>query len=487
MKVTSEINEILELGHKLSTERYFNKLFEHVLEGSMKFTCADAGALYIVDGLQLHCLNFVNKTLDANGVLYEPAEEVMDIKPRNITVYSAIHKQTASYEDIYLEKDFDILKYKEFDTLYGYRTKSFMTVPILEPGQHVIGVMQLINCTDEGQVVPFPEEYKKVAESLTSQMAIALTNMNQIQELDDLIHSFVASMTTAIDARTPYNANHTVNVANYCMELLDYMNALHTRGEFRKFFSDNDKAQLYMAAMLHDLGKMITPREILNKSSRLGNKYDNLFNRLEKIKLMAKIDCLEGRLDSAEWALIDMRLDNFLHDLPTLNIKDGLTPDELERINNMATYTYVGPDGKSIPYLNPDEVKSLSIARGTLTLEERDIVQQHVVFTDKMLDKIKFNEKYNRVQKIASCHHEYLDGSGYPGHLRAEDLDDLTRLLTIVDIYDSLTSNDRPYKGTVPVPKALGILQSMASEGKLDKELVDTVCRYVNEHYVAEE
>ena len=150
---------------------------------------------------------------------------------------------------------------------------------------------------------------------------------------------------------------------------------------------------------------------------------------------MLKIDMLEGRLDSAEWAMEDLRLSNFLAELPGMNIRDHLTDSELYA-------------------------------------EERLIVQDHVVYTDKMLNEIKFNEKYNRVQKIASNHHEYLDGSGYPNHLTADSLDILTRILSIADIFDSLTSNDRPYKGTIPLPRALEILDSMANEGKLDKEIV---------------
>jgi hypothetical protein len=187
---------------------------------------------------------------------------------------------------------------------------------------------------------------------------------------------------------------------------------------------------------------------------------------------MLKIDMLEGRLDSAEWAMEDLRLSNFLAELPGMNIRDHLTDSELYRINEMAKRTYTCQDGTVINYLDEDERKALNITKGTLTAEERLIVQDHVVYTDKMLNEIKFNEKYNRVQKIASNHHEYLDGSGYPNHLTADSLDILTRILSIADIFDSLTSNDRPYKGTIPLPRALEILDSMANEGKLDKEIV---------------
>ena len=94
-------------------------------------------------------------------------------------------------------------------------------------------------------------------------------------------------------------------------------------------------------------------------------------------------------------------------------------------------------------------------------------------------DEIKFSENYDKVREIAADHHEYLDGSGYPNHKKGEEIGLLTRILTIVDIYDSLTSTDRPYKGTVPMHKALEILMSMAKEGKLDMDLVRIISDYI--------
>ena len=480
LKMSEEISSILELGYALSTEQYYQKLFDIVLHGCMDFTSADSGILYLVDNMKLKCLTHVNKTLDSKHQSYNSPEEVIDIKAHNMVSYTAAHKKILRVDDIYQERQFDILRIKEFDVANGYKTQSLMVVPIFAPNNKVLGVMQLFNCTDDdNNIVAFPEEYEKIVSSLTSQMAITLMNMMQIQELDELLDSFVQSMTTAIDARTPYNANHTRHVADLCMEFIDYVNALHTRGEFRTFFGENDREQLKMAAELHDLGKMITPREVLNKATRLGDHYDSLHNKLEKIQLMMKIDMLEGVLDSTDWAMEDLRLSNFIAELPGLNQRDRLTDSELYRINEMAKKVYVMRDGTRIPYLDDDERRALNIVKGTLTAEERKIVEQHVVFTDTMLDKIKFNEKYNRVRRIASRHHEYLNGTGYPNQLEAKDLDSLTRILTIVDIYDSLTSNDRPYKGTVPVDKALDILMAMVNEGKLDKELVTLFSDYI--------
>ena len=501
IKLTEDINDILELGYELSVEPYYQKLFDLIMNGCMKFTGADAGAIYIVTDLggredgeeeaenverkhNLVSFRHINRTLDEQGIHYGPVEEEIDFRAYNMVAYTAAHREILRIEDLYVEKRFDVLKIKEFDAVFNYRTQSIMLIPIFEPDKKVLGVMQLFNCKDDdGNVIPFPEELEKVVSSLTSQMAVALTNLTQLQKMDDLLDSFVECMTTAIDARTPYNAHHTFNVANYCDEIVDYINALHTRGEYREFIGKNDRDQLHMAAMLHDLGKMVTPREVLNKATRLGSGFDKLKNKLEKILLLMKIDMLEGRMDNAEWAMADLRLSNFLAELPGINIRERLTDSEIYRINEMAKKEYHCLDGTVIPYLDEEEKKALNISKGTLTMEEREIVQQHVVYTNVMLKKIKFNDEYNRVRKIAASHHEYLDGSGYPNHLKADDLDTLTRILTIIDIYDSLTSNDRPYKGTVPVPRALEILESMAKEGKLDRDLV----RIVHDHMIKRE
>lgn len=482
LKITDEINDILDLGYSLSTERYYLKLFDLVLDGCMKFTNADGGNLYIEDRGKLRQLATVNHSLGINqrrgGELTDSV--VIDIHSHNLMSYAAAHKVNLNIEDIYQEKTFEILAIKEFDAVHNYRTQSVLTLPIFEPRKNVLGVIQLINCKDDGgNIIPFPDEYEKLTNSLIAQMAISLTNMMMIQELEELLLSFVESLTTAIGARTPYNANHTQHVANYCAEVVDYINALHTRGEYEHYIVRNDSEQLYLAAMLHDIGKMITPREVLNKATRLGDRFDSLMNKLEKISLMMKIDMLEKRMDSADWTMEDLRLSNFRESLPELNIKERLTDAELGRIREMSERVYVMEDGTEIPYLDEEEVKALSIVKGTLTPEERKIVEQHVVFTEKMLSKIKFNEKYDKVKQIASDHHEYLDGSGYPNHKKADELGLLTRILTIVDIFDSLTSTDRPYKGTVPIPKALDILSNMAKEGKLDEELVRIISDYM--------
>lgn len=483
LHINDEVKAILELSQALANEKYYYKLFDLTLDGCMKCTGADAGFFYGSNNGKLHVIIAKNKTLEAKGRFIDADDEdEIDMNPRNMVALAVAHRKIMRIDDVYEEKNFEILKLKEFDVQNDYRTKSVMIIPIIDSDNRIDGVLELRNCTnDAGEVIPFPEEYEILVRALTSQMATTMSNMMLIQELQDLLDSFVESMTTAIDERTPYNANHSRNVAQLCEEFSDFINEQYTKGNYRgSFINDNQMEQLRMAARLHDIGKMITPREVLNKSTRLGAMEQGLINKLEKIQLNMKIDMLEKRMDQGTWAMEDMKLANFISDLKELNTKSFLTDEDLYRINEMSKKVYIGRNLVKIPYLNAMEKEALNIQKGTLTAKERELVQEHVVYTDKMLAQIKFNKMYGNVRDIAAKHHEYIDGTGYPNSIKGDKLDTFARILTITDIYDSLTSEDRPYKAQMPISKALSILDEMVKEGKLDRELIRIFTEFIN-------
>ncbi|MCR4643577.1 MAG: HD domain-containing protein [Lachnospiraceae bacterium] len=482
MQMSEAEKGLLEIGYSMATESSFFLLFDTILDACMRYTNADGGTLYMVDDETdrlVHLLD-VNRTLDTeeHQSASQADMQIAENRDTNIFTYTYHKRKLLNIEDIYEVKGFEVRAIKEFDARNHYRTRSVLVSPINVTGKKILGVMMLYNSLDdEGNVIPFSKDCERTVVSLTSQMANTLTNMILIQEMDEQLGSFVQSLTTAIDAKTPYNANHTRHVERYCMQLVDYINAQHTKGLIDVYITDNDREQLSMAAMLHDIGKIITPREMLNKSTRLGQFYEATVNKLEKIRLMMKIDMLEGRMDKTEWTMEDLRVSNFLAELERLNISDTLSDTDIERIDDIGARSYHPQKGAPIPYLDEEEKKYLHIRKGTLTQEEREVVQQHVVYTDRILADIKFTDKYNKVRRIAASHHEYLDGSGYPQGLRGENLDLLTRILTVCDIFDSLTADDRPYKGPMDLTEALTILQKMAEEGKLDPQVVSYITK----------
>ena len=292
-------------------------------------------------------------------------------------------------------------------------------------------------------------------------------------EMQKMLFSMADSMAEAIEGRTPYNANHTKNVARRCIEMMDYINQMHKEKRTELEFTDKDKNQMYLAAMLHDIGKMDIPLEVMDKPTKLGHLEQPLRARLEKIILLLEKDALTGDISEGEAAEKIRQVKDFLERLNGYNCGRPLKDDEWQFLNEFGTQVYKFKNGEVIPYLTDEEMEDLHIKAGTLSEREREIMQSHVVYTDKVLNHIYFGSDYPDVRRIAANHHELLNHKGYPNGIGEEQLDVMTRILTIMDIYDSLIADDRPYKKPKPVDVAFQILDEEAEAGKIDKELLE--------------
>ncbi len=294
----------------------------------------------------------------------------------------------------------------------------------------------------------------------------------RMYEMQDMLFSMAEAMAETIEGRTPYNANHTKNVAKRCIEMLDYINQQHKLKKADLSFTEDDKRQLYLAAMLHDVGKMDIPLGVMDKSTKLGSREKQLRDRLEIIGLRIENDVLNGRTDRSEADVKLRQIDSFINSLGAFNCGRPLKEEEWQLVDEIAASIYMGADDREIPYLTAEEIDDLHIKAGTLSEQERLTMQSHVTFTDKILAHIHFGEHFDRVREMASNHHELLNGKGYPKGIDEKELDVMTRILTIMDIYDSLIADDRPYKKAKPVPVAFKILDEEAAAGKIDAELL---------------
>lgn len=292
-------------------------------------------------------------------------------------------------------------------------------------------------------------------------------------EMQKMLFSMADSMAEAIEGRTPYNANHTKNVAKRCLEMLEYINKLHKEGKSELHFSKKDKNQLYLAAMLHDIGKMDVPLEVMDKPTKLGNLEEPLRARLEIITLRLKNDIFTGNCDKADAEAKIAQIAQFLDKLGLYNCGKPLSDEDWAVIDKMSESVYTTENGEEIPFLTRDESDDLHIKAGTLSDNERKIMQSHVVYTDAILGHIDFGEEFDKVHEMAANHHELLNSKGYPKGIGAEKLDVMTRILTIMDIYDSLIADDRPYKKAKPIKVAFNILDEEAEFGKIDKKLLE--------------
>lgn len=300
-------------------------------------------------------------------------------------------------------------------------------------------------------------------------------------DMHRLLYSTVAAFTKAIDERTPYNASHTMQVAGYIKGALAFLDRTYRKEGRGVCFSADDCEQIIMAAYLHDVGKLVIPLNIMNKSTRMGEGgFERIHQRYLLIHAYLDLDHLEGRLETEMWRRQKEELTQLEQRIKAADHAKPLLPEETRYFAEMAGRVYHGKSGGDIPWLTEEEAADLQIDYGTLNPRERKNMEYHAVATEKILKEIHFGKKYDKVLQIAGAHHEFLDGSGYPRRLRGEQIPAGSRLLTIADIYDSLVATDRPYKSPIPAEQAKKVLREMAEEGKLDAQLVGLFCEYVD-------
>lgn len=475
MLTNEQLRNIIDVGSALTAEKNKVKLLGMIIDTAMEISNCDAGTLYLYKDNLLHFM--IMKTLSQNVSKGENGEPI-DLPPvamseSNVCSYTAIHKELVNIQDVYHSDRFDFSGPRKYDAITGYHTESMLVIPMENTQGELIGVLQLINAQDEnGAIVPFDEDAEFVLRSLGSQAAVAFTNLIYTEEIKKQMYSFVEAFATTIDARTPYNGSHTRMVTVYARLLANYMNKLHAEGKCEDYFDDNRMEQLQLAAALHDIGKMVIPLSVMNKATRLDERLEKVEDRFKLLMAYYEADGLKGRITKEE---AEEKI-NYLKDgiaFITSANGAGFLPDEsLERINEIAACVYEKEDGEKIPYLTEEERVCMNIRKGTLTNEERGKMEEHVVMTARILDKVYFNSQYKNVAKFAASHHELLNGSGYPDHLEGDALELESRMLAVVDVFDALTCTDRPYKVPMPKEKALSILQAMVDEGKMEQRLV---------------
>ena len=474
MEENTCLKRVLETGIALSKEKDSNKILDGILDASMEIAHCDAGTLYINKDGYLHFK--VMKTLSMGIDKGKNGEKIdlppVPIEPDSLFSYIVGQKKALNIDDVYESPEFNFPEPSKYDGIIGFRTKSLLSIPLINGTGEVVGVMQLINALDEeGKVCKFTLENEQIILALASQAAIAMTNMRYLEEMKLQMWSFTEAMAEAIDTRTPYNANHVRQVAVYAAKLADYINELHDKGLEEEHFSKERKEELVLSALLHDLGKLSIPTRIMNKSTRLAGKLKDIQTRFEILKLKYKVMYLEHRATESEYAEFNEKIDKIRR---LAEVVDGLGALDAEKERELKSAFEFEPiiDGKRYVLFTDEEKESLLIEKGTLTEKERLIMESHVEMTERILNKVHFNSVYKDVPIWAVEHHEYLNGTGYPKHLTADELSIEARILTVSDICDALLATDRPYKKPLPKDEAFAIMEEMAASGKIDAKLV---------------
>lgn len=469
--ISDTLQKVLNIGIAFSKEKNREKLLDQILTSAMDITQCDGGTLYINNG---ETLEFSIMITRSQGIHQGGGEGATTLPPvplseENVCACGVLYRRLINIPDVYESSRFDFSGPKKYDAMTGYHTQSMLVVPLEDDREHVIGVVQLINALDEnGQIIPFAGEYEQILLAMGSQAAICLTNMNYAHQIRKMLDSYVKVMSTAIDARTPYNANHTKNMVIYATRFIDWLQNNYPG----QYFDEQKKQEFIMSVWMHDIGKLITPLEIMDKQSRLAGNYHLVLERLEKIRLLVRIAQLEGRMSGAqaEQTLLDIRQAEKL--VRTVNEAGPLTDEQIGQVEQLAARTYIEEDGTVHSWLTGQEREQLMIRKGTLTSGERAVMQDHVEKTRMMLEQMALGDDYKDVLQWASQHHELLNGSGYPKGLKGDEICWEVRLLTILDVFEAMTAIDRPYKQPMPAEHALKIMHSMADQGQLDQELL---------------
>lgn len=494
-----QIKRLTQIGVALSAEKNIDKLLETIIDEARRLTGADGGTLYILseDAAELHFAIVQNDTLDVrmggtgDPISWPPVPMKFPDRTENrsqVSAYAALTGEVVNIEDVYDAAGFNFEGTRRFDTQTGYRSKSMLVVPMRNHEQDIIGVVQLLNALEEttGQVIPFSPESQLMAESLASQAAVALSKNRLIQDLETLLRSFITTIATAIDEKSPYTGGHVRRVADLTMTIAEKVNE-EQEGLFADVhFSDDEMHELYFAAWLHDVGKITTPEYVVDKATKLESISDRIELLKTRVELMIREREIEWLRESlkreggaaAERALpaddpVVKALRDDMQFLESINIGgEFLSEEMLARLHVVAQKRWCS-NGQWTPLISDDELENLSIRRGTLTERERNIINNHAAVTFKMLCQLPFPKKLSNVPDYAAAHHEKLDGTGYPVGLKKGDLSLQSRILALADIFEALTAKDRPYKKGKTLQEALDIMKFMVRDQHIDADLFD--------------
>jgi len=499
----NELTELAEIGVLLTTEKNLNTLLELILSQARRVTQSDAGSIYIVEADEAGTRRLRFKLSQNDSRPDIPfVEFTIPIDLSSLAGYAATEAEPLVIEDVYmLPPDVEYSFNPSFDERYGYRTKSMLVIPMQNHLGEVIGVLQLINRKRDQaarlltledaarHIIAYSPHTVKIVRALAGQAAVSVENSQLYEAIERLFEGFVRAAVHAIEQRDPTTSGHSERVAARTVALAE---AVDRSGEppFRAVnFSREQIRELRYAGLLHDFGKVGVREQVLVKAKKL---YETDLSLIHERAAFARrsaqweferdrADYLERRgREGYDTFLQTLRerheealatVGRFLKVVTTSNEPTVLTEGDFASLSEFASKSYEDIEGTAQAFLRPHEVRQLSIRKGSLDEGERLEIESHVSHTFDFLRRIPWTKGLSQVPEIAWGHHEKLDGTGYPRRVRAPAIPLQTRMMTISDIYDALTAQDRPYKRALPTTRALDIVGDEVKRGQVDAEL----------------
>ncbi len=493
--MASNLHELNEIGIALSAEHNIERLLEMILQIAKQISHADAGILFTKHEIEEAFVQRVRHCDSLNirlgGTTKEPTygPPVVLEKPNgadnnsSITASCALQRKSINIADISQVPEFDFSETRKFDERRGYQTKSVLAVPMITKRREVIGVIRLSNAQDEtGKPISFSPEIQHMVESLASQAAVTLDNDLLITGLEDLLEAFIQLVAKAIDQKSSHTGNHLQRIPVIVQMLAEAANDSQLPA-FKDFhLNDEEMYELRIAAWLHDCGKLSTPDYILEKGTKLATFYDRIQligTRLELLLRDLEIAELKGEISNAQHNKQSIQIRKDWEFLQQLNFGREWVPDaEIDELKRIANYSWKPQlenqtNSAPQPFFSDDELENLSVQRGTLTASNRKIIQDHILHSISMLERMPFPKQLRRVPEYAGAHHERMDGKGYPNGLKGDEMSIPARMMAVADVFEALTSNDRPYKTPKTLAETREIMQKMSDNGGIDPNLFD--------------
>lgn len=482
------LKHLTAISVELSAEKDHDRLLESILLKAKELTNADGGTLYLRtedDRLEFSIMRNDQLGLALGGTTgKKPALPPIALyKPDGVpnfgvqVVFAVLKNKPINIDDVYNADGFDFAGTRVFDEKNNYKTTSVITIPMQDHTGRVIGALQLINAKNsQNETISFSNEVVNITMALASLAAVALSNKTLIEQQKELLEAFIKVIAQAIDAKSPYTGRHCTAVP----VIADMLAAAATRandGFFKDFhMSEEELYELHIAGWLHDCGKVVTPVHVMDKATKLETIFDRIHlvtARIEIIKRDVEIAMLKGHMSQSDFEASIKALDDDLGFLRIANVGgEFMSDDKIDRLNTIAAKSY-SLCGNNKPLLTDEELYNLSIRRGTLTSEERKIMEGHMVMTMKMLESLPFPRHLRRVPEYAIGHHEKMDGTGYPRGIAAGSMSIPARMMAIADVFEALTSVDRPYKKPKTLSESLKIMGFMKRDHHLDPDIFD--------------
>jgi len=504
-----EREQLNEIGIALSSQRDIRELLNLILAKAREITRADAGSLYLMEdegeGEDGRNLRFM---LTQNDSLVFPFKEfALPMAEDSMAGYSALRGEVLNFADAYnIPPEMPFRFNDHYDRESGYRTKSLLTLPMRNAKGEVLGVLQLINAKNDPaarlrneadvaqHVRPFRERSVRLALSLASQAAVAYENRKLYNDIQTLFEGFVKAAVTAIEQRDPTTSGHSLRVAAYTQGLAEIVDQVSTGPYSGSHFDHEQMKEIRYAALLHDFGKVGVREEVLVKAKKLyplqmelvKQRFDYIRKEVEvgmvrrKLQMFLERDRGDALSEiarlSEDYEQRLERIQDYLRFILEANEPTLMEQGQFRKLSEIAHQFFEDSKGSELPYINADEVRLLSIPKGSLDASERQQIESHVVYTFNFLSQIPWTKELRGVPEIARAHHEKLNGLGYPYKLHGDQIPLPTKMMTICDIFDALTASDRPYKRAVPVERALSILEECVRANEIDAELYRLFC-----------